>query len=83
METKKCNKYGRELPLSEFYKSSNTKDGLQRHCKDCAREYVKNKKIHKVYSNPELAKYTPRELMEELRSRGYTGELKFVQVISL
>ena len=50
METKKCNKCGRELPLSEFYKSSNTKDGFQRHCKDCAREYVKNKRY---------IKYTP------------------------
>lgn len=38
METKKCNKCGRELPLSEFYKSSNAKDGFQRHCKDCSRD---------------------------------------------
>lgn len=39
--------------------------------------------IHKIYTNNELAKFTPRELMEELKARGYTGELRYVQTIKL
>lgn len=37
----------------------------------------------KVYNNPDLAVFTPKQLMDELRSRGYTGELKYVQVIKI
>ena len=37
----------------------------------------------KVYNNPDLATFTPKQLMDELRSRGYTGELKYVQVIKI
>lgn len=37
------------------------------------------------YSNvpsekPSLADYTPRELMQELKQRGYTGKLKLVRI---
>lgn len=88
METKKCTKCGRELPLSEFNKCSINTDGLQYRCKECCNKesmeyYYKKSKMNKVYSNPELAKFTPRELMQELKSRGYTGELKYIQTISL
>lgn len=38
METKKCSKCGRELPVSEFTKNSTRKDGLQSYCKTCQRE---------------------------------------------
>lgn len=33
--------------------------------------------------NPELAKFQPRELIEELRARGYTGTLKITKEINL
>ena len=39
--------------------------------------------IKKKYFNPVLAKFSPRELIAELKARGYTGELKFTQTISL
>ena len=39
--------------------------------------------LKKIYSNPELAKFSPRELIAELKARGYTGELKYTQTISL
>jgi len=32
---KKCNKCGRELPLTEFYKSNTSKSGFRGTCKDC------------------------------------------------
>ena len=34
-------------------------------------------------ANPELAAFTPRQLIEELKARGYTGELKYTQTIKL
>mgnify|MGYP001057383539 CR=1 FL=1 len=88
---KKCSKCGRELPVSEFWKNASTEDGLQTYCKECGNVYARNRKktpggggnLKKIYSNPELAKFSPRELIAELKARGYTGELKYTQTISL
>ena len=33
--------------------------------------------------NPDLAQFKPRELIEELRFRGYHGELKLTQTIKV
>lgn len=41
MPTKKCSKCGLELPLSEFNKNKNAKDGLQEKCRKCFSEYNK------------------------------------------
>lgn len=30
-------------------------------------------KLTKVFTNPDLAKFKPRELIEELKARGYKG----------
>ena len=38
MKTKRCKQCGRELPVSEFYASDSTKDGLFSVCKDCHRK---------------------------------------------
>lgn len=92
--TKKCSKCGRELPLSRFSKCTSQKDGLQKTCKECASSYNKERykaktfekegcHLVKVYSNPELAKVQPRELIAELRARGYSGELSVRQVITV
>lgn len=74
--TKICCKCRRELPVSEFYKAKNSKDGYQGVCKECAREYHRKKaKVERPASTDGggggLEKYTPRELLEELRRRGY------------
>lgn len=94
-ETKVCSKCERELPRDMFYAKSNSKDGLQCYCKDCAhaasrKTYEERRILAKsakesnkqddkrdliqVYSNPELAKFTPRELMVELKARGFRWE---------
>lgn len=44
--------------------------------------YEKNKgthckKLSRVYTNPYLAKYQPRELLAELKARGYEWEKMF------
>lgn len=90
MLTKKCSQCGIEKPLSEFHKNSNFVDGVQRICKECVREnnktYRERKKeetLHKVYGNPDLAMFQPRELIAELKARGYTGELQYTQRITV
>ena len=39
METKKCSKCGRELPVECFGKNKNSKDGLTYQCKECRHQY--------------------------------------------
>ena len=85
---KECTKCHRTLPESDFYKKSGSPDGLQYECKECQSEYqhkryAKVVGANRVFSNPDLARFTPRQLMEELRARGYTGELKYVQTIKI
>lgn len=40
-------------------------------------------KLTKMFANPDLAKFKPRELIEELKARGYRGTLTYEQVITL
>ena len=44
-------------------------------------ERIEFEKKYKIYTNRELAKFTPRELMLELKARGYEGELVFIEHI--
>lgn len=44
-------------------------------------EKIEFEKKYKIYTNKELAKFTPRELMLELKARGYEGELVFIEHI--
>jgi len=85
---KKCSRCHRELPESEFYKNISYKDGLQCWCKSCANDYNKYVRSFKNKEkmgdgNPALAEFIPRQLIDELRKRGYTGELKYTQIIKL
>lgn len=69
--TKYCSKCKRDLPVTSFNKSKNTKDGLQYHCRECHAEIMRkylikrghkeesaspSDNLHRVYTNPELAK---------------------------
>ena len=85
---KECSRCHRELPESEFYKNISSKDGLQCWCKSCTNDYDKYVRPFKNKEkmgdgNPALAEFTPRQLIDELRKRGYTGELKYTQIIKL
>ena len=82
IKTKKCSKCGRVLPLSEFYLNRLAADGLQSQCKECQKKRVRNHYINKN-CNPDLAQFTPRQLIEELRARGYSSEIQYVQKIKL
>lgn len=85
--TKVCKKCGRELPVYEFYKMEGNKDGLMGHCKAChleaAKERKAQEKIAKAESQSALSAFTPRELIEELRKRGYKGTLSITRQVVL
>ena len=95
MVTKVCTKCGRELPLDQFSKQAKAKDGKRSQCKECDLEYQRKKyeerrlsrtnntAFSKLYSNIELAKFTPRQLIEELKARGYRGTLTIEQKVQL
>ena len=82
IKTKRCSKCGRELPFSEFYLNRSAADGLQSQCKEWQKERVRALHTNK-YCNPDLAQFTPRQLIEELKKRGYSGEIQYVQKIKL
>lgn len=44
-------------------------------------ERIEFEKKYKIFTNPILAKFTPRELMLELKARDYEGELLYIEHI--
>lgn len=88
METKKCSRCGQEKPFADFYAAKRNKDGLQSYCKECQKQLGKENRQKKtvqsiVSGDSLLAGYTSRELIAELRRRGYRGELRFENIIKL
>ena len=89
VESKRCECCGKILPLDKFLVSK--KGNVFNICRDCltakkVASYKHNrnaKKQEEQERQTELSKFTPRELIAELRLRGYSGELKFTNVIKL
>jgi hypothetical protein len=81
-----CKVCGRELPLSAFKKHRLSKDGYTAYCKTCA-SHKREAKIDFASTmgggNPALKDFTPRELIEELKARGYKGKLTIEREIIL
>lgn len=94
IKTKKCNRCGRVLPVTEFYKKASSKDGLQDQCREChnesvRRSYQKKKNERKsileqsTKTESELSEFTPRQLMEELKRRGFKWDsMYYTQYVS-
>lgn len=93
MKTKVCTTCGIEFPITEFYPKRGSSDGYQHQCKECHKEscrrsYAKKKQATlgcyspvKTY-NEELQKFTPRELLAELKARGYVWkEMTYTQYV--
>lgn len=94
METKVCKTCGRELPVENFHKGrANGVEFVMSICHECwherqiaGRRKAKEKRVTKQIDLVEdakrkrLSEFTPRELMLELKRRGYEGELAFVEV---
>lgn len=68
-EKKKCKCCGKELPLTMFNKKG---IGYRNICISCERG--------DTGASDKFKQYTSRELMEELRARGYKGVLKRIKV---
>lgn len=54
MQTKVCKRCGKELPINNFTKSKNMKDGHENKCKKCRQEQKKNHKIICEYCGKEF-----------------------------
>ena len=79
-QTKTCPRCGRTLPIENFYKGSN--GYVYAYCKECSKMYKKERSMRITPPDSEnpLSAYTPRQLMQELVRRGYTGKLKLVRI---
>lgn len=88
-ERKVCRCCGRELPISSFKKG---RYGHVSVCIECDTEHRREKRQERVATmlrekeeeltmkrQLRLQDFTPRELMEELKRRGYEGTLTFVE----
>lgn len=80
---KTCRRCGQSKPVTEFSACAKNKDGLQTYCKECMRELANKRYKESKGLNPDLEAFSPRQLIAELRARGYRGELEYRQVIKL
>lgn len=83
-QTKTCNKCGRTLPVTEFDRAKDTKDGYDRRCKDCKAKTYRDRKTVASQTIPtelpkvitatsyDVSKTPDQVLVNELRSRGWT-----------
>lgn len=80
-----CKTCGKDKPEDMFYKTKTGK--CYPYCKECfnrkVRERRKLRQEEKVQQSGELSRYTPRELIEELKRRGYKGKLTYEYEITL
>lgn len=87
-KTKVCKSCGHELPVDQFGPHPRSKDGLQAVCRTCASQARKGRRISRHPSEneeiapppkaPEVKKldaFADAEILEELRRRGYKGQL--------
>lgn len=73
-KTKKCVVCGQELPITHFLKRGS---GYRHTCNDCLRR--------EAGATDKFKDFTSRELIDELKARGYEGSLtkKIIETIKL
>ena len=67
----------RMLTQKEWQKKNREEEGS----KPKENERIEFEKKYKIYTDKELAKFTPRQLILELKARGYVGTLLYEEVI--
>ena len=67
MTTKKCFKCGAEMPLTDFYRHPQTKDGRVGKCKECNKQDVRKNRALKVeyYRQYDVERYKNDPLVRE------------------
>lgn len=85
METRTCIKCGAIRPITDYHKNSSSPGGRLSTCKDCHNEHRRQMKGNSpariAEENNLLTQYHSRELIAELRRRGYSGKLSFTQEV--
>lgn len=91
MEQKTCIRCKQTKPITEFGRLKSTEDGMNPRCKKCVREYAARAYVKRrstlparggVPHNPDLAGYTDRKLLEELKARGFVwSDMKRIQLV--
>lgn len=94
METKVCKCCGKELPITEFgCGKAHGKEFVFSICKTCmstkqSEEHKRRKEKQAISHESEIVQaktmrlkdFTPRELMQELKRRGYEFEMTYTEV---
>jgi hypothetical protein len=88
-ETYVCVKCEQELPIASFYTNMSAL-GHEKTCKQCRKAAMRHNYMKKygimpdnVDLNSPVSKFSSRELIAELRRRGYEGKLYYRQEIVL
>lgn len=63
-----------------YYKEWAKKNREKKKARKIEEERIAFENKYKIYTCKELAPFTPRELMLELKARGYTGDLLYQEV---
>ena len=87
-QAKTCKECGKLLTLDHFRLTPLSADGHANICKECAKRKRQQKRDEFIPTpsggvNLALKDFTPRELIEELRSRGYSGKLTITREINV
>lgn len=94
-DMKTCGRCKQTKPLDEFGANKRNPDGLNRYCKECAREQLRESyrrikdresecrpKDRGGVGDPELSRFTDRRLLAELKCRGFVwGDMKRVVTV--
>ena len=87
METKICKNCGQEKPVADFQKHKGYKDGYANCCKECRNLYYKShyRAVGKEdrQKRRDLANFSTREILLELKRRGCTGILTMTETYNL
>ena len=85
---------GKDLGVDCFSKDARTLSGYSLICNDCKtkknvlredrRAHVRDGScVTSEVRNPDLSRFTARDLMEELSARGYVGELEYRAIVKV
>ena len=66
---------------NEYQREWQKKNREKKNARKVEEERIEFEKKYKIYTNKDLAMFTPRELMLELKARGYVGELLYEEII--